>query len=217
MNKAFTLLEIVFVIVVIGMLASVIIPSTRTNPLQEAAIQLISHLRYTQHLAMVNDKYNSNDSEWYKGRWQLIFYKGNNSNSVPSYTIFSDKLTYSGDPSSGEIALDIQNSNRLMTGGYSGSSVLDIRSINFNGNKKMNLGMSYGVVNYLLSGGCSGARISFDYLGRPLRGDLSTMTGPYNAGTQRLITSVCNITISSDMDSLTITIEPETGYSKINF
>ncbi len=216
LHSAFTMLELVFVIVVIGILAAAIIPNTKTNPLKEAAIQLLSDIRYTQHLAMIDDKFNPNDNEWYMGRWQLIFYNGLNSNSVPSYTIFSDNSTYSGDPSFGEIAINPLN-NLLMTGGYSGSSTLDIRNTNFNGTSNMNLGVKYGVVSYQLSGGCSGARISFDYLGRPFRGDLSTMTGPYSAGTQRLITSECNIVINSSTDSISLTIQPETGYAKIIF
>ena len=217
MKKAFTMLELVFVIVVAGILAAIIIPSTKTNPLQEAAIQLLSDIRYTQHLAMVDDKYSTNDSEWYKGRWQLIFYDGLNSNSVPSYTVFSDNPTYSGDPSSREIAISPEDKSRLMTGGYSGSSQLDIQSSNFKGTKSMNLGMQYGVIAYQLSGGCSGARLSFDHLGRPLRGDLSTMIAPYRAGTQRLIVSDCNITINSVSKSLSIMVTPETGNAKINF
>lgn len=217
MKKAFTMLELVFVIVVAGILASLIIPSTKTNPLEEAAVQLLSHIRYTQHLAMVDDRYDSTDSEWYKSRWQLIFYDGVNSNSVPSYTIFSDNPGYSGDPSSGEIAIDPQNKSRLMTGGYSGSSQLDVTSTNFIGMKSMNLGIQYGVIGYDLNGGCNGARISFDYLGRPIKGDLSTMTAAYKAGTQRLIVSDCNITINSLNDSISITVNAETGYAKINY
>lgn len=68
MRKAFTMIELVFVIVVIGILAAVIIPNTRTNPLQEAAIQLLSHIKYTQHLAMTDDTYDENDPNWYKKR-----------------------------------------------------------------------------------------------------------------------------------------------------
>ncbi|MFK5937653.1 MAG: type II secretion system protein [Sulfurimonas sp.] len=217
MKKAFTMIELVFVIVVIGILAAVIIPSTKTNPLQEAAIQVLSHIRYTQHLAMVDDKYDANDPFWYRGRWQLIFYNGNNSNNVPAYTVYSDNSGYTGDPSSGEIAMNPQNKSKLMTGGYSGSNVLDIMHASFNGTKSMNLGMKYGITSYQLSGGCNGARISFDHLGRPITGDLSSMTGPYFAGTQRLVTTDCNITLADSADNIIITIRPETGYSSISF
>lgn len=86
MKKAFTMLELVFVIVVMGILAAAIIPSTRTNPAQEAAIQLLSHIRYTQHLAMVNDKYDASNANWFQNRWQIRF-------NADSYSIVSDNNT----------------------------------------------------------------------------------------------------------------------------
>lgn len=217
LNTAFTMLELVFVIVVIGILAATIIPSTKTNPVQEAAVQVLAHIRYTQHLAMMDDKYNAADANWYKGRWQIIFYDGNNSNNVPAYTIFSDAPNYSGDPSVNEIAMDPQNPNVYMSGGYSGTVSLDVLHASFQGTKKMNLGMTYGITNYQLSGGCAGARISFDYLGRPIRGDQHTMTGPYEAPTQRLIIADCNVTLTDGTETAVITIRPETGYASVTF
>ena len=140
MKKAFTMIELVFVIVVIGILAAVIIPSTRTNPLQEAAIQLLSDIRYTQHLAMVDDKYSANDANWEKGRWQMVFaFTGAAVDYNPSYTIFSDKDTgsgYGGDASSGEMAKNPQNIKQLMTGGHTGASNLTFTDDAFVGIKK---------------------------------------------------------------------------------
>jgi len=212
------MLELVFVIVVMGILAAMIIPSTRTNPLQEAALQVLSHIRYTQHLAMLDDKYDANDASWYKGRWQIVFSKNVNTNGQEAYTIFSDKPNYSGDPSVTEIAKNPLNTDLLMSGGYTGTVSLDVNHNSFMGVKKLNIGMSYGVDDVNLSGGCSDARVSFDHLGRPFTGDQNTMTGPYNAGTQRLITSDCIITLThTDGNDLNISIEPETGYAKINF
>lgn len=73
MRKAFTMIELVFILVVIGILAATIIPRTRTNPVQEAAIDLVSKIRYTQHLALINDKYDAADNVWFKNRWQIVF------------------------------------------------------------------------------------------------------------------------------------------------
>ena len=73
MKKAFTLIELVFVIVVIGILAAFMIPSTRTNPAVDAAIQLESHIRYTQHLAMIDDKFDANNTRWYRNLWKIDF------------------------------------------------------------------------------------------------------------------------------------------------
>ena len=62
MKKAFTMLELVFVLVVIGILAAVMIPNMQSTALREAAIQVVSHIRYTQHLAMIDDKFDTTDT-----------------------------------------------------------------------------------------------------------------------------------------------------------
>jgi len=214
MKKAFTLIELVFVIVVIGVLAVTIIPSTKTNPLQEAALQVKSHINYTQHLAMVDDKYNSADSNWYKKRWQIVFGTNVNSGSVPAYTIFSDTAGSStGDIQDSEVARNPLNVNEVMSGGTTGTTSLQIGHSSFIGMKKMNLGQSYGIVSYNLSGGCSGARIAFDYLGRPMKGDLSGNSSAYES--DNLIQSNCIVTLATADQNISIIVTPETGYTYI--
>lgn len=73
MKKAFTMLELVFVIVVIGIIAAVMIKNVQSSASSEAATKLTSHIRYTQHLAMVDDKIDPNDPNWFKNRWQIVF------------------------------------------------------------------------------------------------------------------------------------------------
>jgi prepilin-type N-terminal cleavage/methylation domain-containing protein len=216
---AFTLLELIIVIVVIGILATAILSRRKDNSLQEAALQLISDIRYTQHLALTDDKYDPRDSEYHKGRWQIVFSNSRFSDNQPAYTIFSDKdfgHGYSGDPTKTEIAKNIMNHDRLMTGGY-GTSALDIKSNSFKGNKKLNLGKTYGITNVSLSNGCHYARLSFDHMGRPMTGDQSTMYAPYKAGSKRLLVKKrCEITLTSyTSETLKIAVEPETGYAHI--
>ena len=94
MKKAFTMLELVFVIVVIGILAAVIMPNMKTNPVREAAIDLLSQIRYTQHLAIIDDKFDPNNNRWYRNRWQIAF-NGTN------FSIVSDNgATFATDPQS---------------------------------------------------------------------------------------------------------------------
>jgi len=222
MKKAFTMLELVFVIVIIGILSFMAASSFQRNTLREAADQLVSHIRYTQHLAMMDDKFDPNDSTWYKSRWQLIFGKSStgtkHTNDQYAYTIFSDTFgSKTGQPdftsiSITEIAHDPLDSNKVLSGGYSGT----IHYANEHANIKLNLGESYGVTLVTMSGGCSYARIAFDYLGRPIRGDSSTMTGAYTAPTQRLILNDCNIILSNSDNNITITVKPETGYAYIS-
>ena len=227
-STAFSMLELVFVIVVIGILAATIIPQTKTNPLQEAAIQLASHIKYTQHLAMMDDRYDTSHKDagtnkviWYKERWQLVFTSSIDSDGKEAYTIFSDRLGDStGEPNVGEIAKNPENSKQLMTGGYSGADVLDYNDPDFEGMKKLNLGNAYNVTSVLLGGGCQAnwKRISFDHLGRPFQGRQSSMISAYNIGsTQRLIRTVCTVTLNDGSDNAVISIEPETGYVNTTF
>ena len=223
------MLELVFVIVVIGILAATIIPQTKTNPVQEAAIQLASHIKYTQHLAMMDDRYDSDrkddngDVIWYKDRWQLVFSTSSNTDNQVGYTIFSDTLGTAvnrGDANEAEIARNPQNSSQRMTGGYTGAVALDINHLSFVGMEKLNIGKSYGVTSATLGGGCRAdwKRISFDHLGRPFQGRQSSMTSPYNIGsTQRLIKATCTVTLSDGSDNVVISIEPETGYVNTTF
>ena len=86
MKKAFTLIELVFVVVVIGILVAVVLPRMETNPAVEASIQLESHIRYAQHLSMMDDKFDATDTVWHKNLWQVAF-NGN------QYSIVSDNNT----------------------------------------------------------------------------------------------------------------------------
>ena len=57
MKKAFTMLELVLVIVIVGILSFALVNGWERNTLREAADQLVNHIRYTQHLAMQEDKF----------------------------------------------------------------------------------------------------------------------------------------------------------------
>ena len=219
MRKAFTLLELVFVIVVVGILAALILPRTKTNPVQEAAVQVLSHIRYTQHLALVDDPYNASDANWYKKRWQILFSSNASSNNQWGYTIFADTVGLStGNPNKDEIAINPQNPQQRMTGGQTASNDLDINDPSFIGMSKLNLGKSYSITNVTFSNTCQvngSTRIAFDYMGRPIKGNLTTNASPYDAND--LIQNDCNITITDGTESAIIQISPETGYAKVIF
>jgi len=215
MKKAFTLLELVFIIVLVGILSVVLIPRIERTPLEEAGIQLLSDIRYTQHLAMVDDKFDPEDANWYQRRWQILFGKNVRSDKKWAYTIFSDTSgSATGDANEAEIAFNPMNINQRMTGGYTGATVLDYNNDNFVGMKALNLGNSFGIDDMEFS---CGQRLAFDHIGRPMKGDQSTMTGSYHAGSERLLKYPCTITLKKGNKQLYITIEPRTGYASITF
>jgi len=123
MKKAFTMIELIFVLVVIGILAATIIPRMKTNPVQEAAIDLVAQIRYTQHLAMSDDKYDKNNASWYKNRWQIVFV--NNTYSIENNNESSD---YAKDPLNRTKDIDTIELKGLNTlsfeGGCAGKSII---------------------------------------------------------------------------------------------
>jgi prepilin-type N-terminal cleavage/methylation domain-containing protein len=206
MKKAFTMLELVFVIVVIGILAAVIIPRIESHPVREAAIQLVSHIRYTQHLAMVDDKYNAADANWFKHRWYLEIGTTVENNGRFIYGIQSDD-NGDGVIAQSEYATNPQDKNKILVGWllYPNSST------------EMDLGRKYGITNVTLSNNCrTGTRyiIIFDHLGRPMKGDLATYADPYP--NNMLLSADCTITLEGSDENESIIITRETGYAYID-
>lgn len=186
MKKAFTMIELVFVIVVIGILAAAIIPNTRTNPVQEAAIDLVSKIRYVQHLGMVDDKFDASNSTWMANRWQIVF-NGTGSEYSITHLNIDDGVV-----STPTFAKNPMNKK-------------DIKDISLT--DKYN-------VTVALTGSCNAQiNIAFDHLGRPMTGDISDDTTAYISG--QLITAPCIVTLSNGSESVDINITEETGYARI--
>ena len=225
-NTAFTLLELIIVIVVIGILAATVSPTFQRDPLAEAAHQVSSHLRYTKHLAMVDNKFNSNDPNWYKARWQMFFTKEKGEDYHWAYTIFSYGAGHTGNPDLSEVAVNPLDSTKLMTGGYSGNLITQ-----YNGDRasnELNIGHEYDVKDIIMTGGCklptTRLRIEFDYYGRPIYDNQKLFDSIYEKnGKSMLVQTQCQITLCSVADcksassdeKISIAIEPETGYIHI--
>ena len=104
-TKAFTMLELVFVIVVLGILAALALPRFDRDLRQEAKDNLLSAIRYTQHLALNDDKTNPFDTAWQSKLWNIKF-----ATNGSDYNISSN----------GSVAIDPAN-GKLMDGSSGGS------------------------------------------------------------------------------------------------
>jgi len=234
MRKAFTMIELVFVMVIIAILAFLAIPNFEQNRIRLAAEQLVSHIRYTQHLALIDNKFqpisnnvadiieNKRPQYWYKARWQLVFGRSVASNNEWSYSIFSDSPLsvnpdeYDGRPSItfGELALNPTNRNQFMSGGHaSGNFAWD----DSRATKSLNIGNEYGVRGLFRNANCGANRIAFDYLGRPIIGDMSNDASATSAMLQnQCVFILCSVDINPCTGiQVQIAIEPETGYAHI--
>lgn len=196
-KSAFTMLELVFVIVVIGIISAVAIPRIGNTKLAEGTDQIISHIRYTQHLAMQDDKFDPATANWFRNRWYIRFERDGTTNAwVYSIGSANQPNTYATNP--------LNTEKRL-----SGLSAVAEASRT----KELQIEGSYGL-SITNTQNCPTATatlvvIHFDHLGRPM-GNMAAATAPYNAN---LFQGNCQITFSNGTEDANITITHETGYA----
>jgi prepilin-type N-terminal cleavage/methylation domain-containing protein len=211
-KSAFTMIELVFVIVVLGIIASIAMGRMERDLRQEASETILSHIRLAQQLALSDDKHQSNnDANWYTRYWQMeylscdngdVFYRVGSHRNHPNWGI-DIKEESAIDPTDGKYI-------------WSDSTCIPLTDTSNN----VLLTQKFGITNINNIGGCSTVSdIGFDYLGRPYNG----IATPTTADFSNIMTQDCNLTftLSTDQDNdgssdtFIITIEAETGHSFI--
>lgn len=189
MKSAFSLLELAFVIVILGVVLGVAkFYFVADKNLALAAKQIQNDLAYTRNLALMQAAFRAFDTsvakdEWFKARWQVYFIRSKSAtNDEQTYTIFLDK---NGDGNANlgknelnldrEIAVDILNAKKLMNSGQSGVISKDDERAN----ARFNIEKKFGVKAVEFRGACAGAtRVIFDEFGR-LYSPLKNANAPY--------------------------------------
>ncbi len=220
-RAAFTMLELVFVIVVLGILAALAMPRMQTDTRQEAIDNVISAIKYTQHMALSDNVIKARNRRWQRRFWR--FGKEGCSDNGIFYYIGSDKdMGGNIDANLGEAAVDTTNGMLYM--GLNGQPCKDKESVKTqvysNGlaaTPSIFLTKKYGISegNMKFSASCQTTdadhgHIAFDYLGRP-HARIENVTQPDNA---TLIGTDCNITLrftDTSIQDVIITVEKETG------
>lgn len=210
---AFTMMELVFVIVVLGILAALALPRMERDLRQEAGDNILSAIRYTQHLAINDDKHSLTSPNWQRALWQIRFTTNNR------YSIWSD-IDMAGD-------IDIVNPIEPAVDPLTGKNLHSPDAIqDANESPDIFLGLKYGINNIAITG-CANPNgsvqsaalsIAFDNFGRPFRG-----ISPSGAGAgatnnyDRYVISNCTLTFQSPSFStdLVIQVNRETGYAFI--
>lgn len=221
-RNAFTMLELVMVIVVLGILASLAIPRMERDIRQEAADNILSAIRYTQHMALMDDVQmrktagafggsNQFRNRWHRSLWRIGF-QGCSDNGI-FYQIGSD-INRQGNLDAGEEALD-PTSGLPMNGINTQPCESQIQS---GFSPEVFLTKKYGISDggIVYTGGCTAENqyIAFDYMGRPHTGNRLSETPDYST----VIQQDCRLTFSFDdanVNNFTIVIENETGYAFI--
>jgi prepilin-type N-terminal cleavage/methylation domain-containing protein len=206
LNSAFTLLELVMVVVVIGIISVLAIPRLDRDLREEAQTNVLNAIRYTQHLSLMDNKHMLGEKNWHRRFWQIAFGQCTTGNWF--YKIGSDDdMGGNGEFSKDEAAIDgatalpyFWSAGTPCSSGGNGAASEDIF-----------ITKKYGIGAVNFSGGCSnGQYIGFDNLGRP-HVNFGSSSNPDHSSYMK---TDCNITFSfkdASIAPFSIIISKETG------
>ena len=210
-RSAFTMVELVMVIVVLGILAAVSLPKLDRDIKQEAADSILSDIRYTQHLALMDNKHDFDNPKWHQRFWRIVFSTctgsdkyymiGTDDDMESSTNAFFDETEAAIDPANGK-PMFWTNGTACQNGGDGTVS------------ERIFISKEYGIKDVNQTGGCANAaHIGFDHLGRPHRGFSNSSQPNYSS----IMTTDCQFIFTlSDNTTFSITVEKETGYAYIS-
>ena len=205
LTYAFTMIELIFVIIIVGIISVMIAPNFDDNNTRRAADQIVSHIRYTQHLAMMDNKFDTADPTYYRERWHIHFAPDSTGTGNQVYWIISDSDQDMALGDQEEYATNILSPTKILSGDASFADT--IRTM------ELDLTAEYGITSVLNNCAANPAngRIFFDNLGRPYGDTTFPATAPY----QNVIQNMCTIVVTNGTDTETIEVYPETGYVKV--
>lgn len=204
------MVELVLVVVVMAILAMLAIPRMDRDIRQEAADTVLSDIRYTQHLALIDDKQKIDEPKWQRSFWKISFEACSDGGIFVG--IGSD-MNYKGDIDENESAIDPSNGNPMF---YRNTSSCKNGEDNNGGKNTVSsnifLTKKYGITSVNGSGGCTGKHIGFDHLGRPHTRFTASNKPDYSS----YMDKDCKFTFAlSNGESFAISIKTESGYANI--
>jgi len=207
-KNAFTMIELVMVILVLGILAALAMPRMERDRRQEAADTLLADIRYAQHMAINDYREDPRDSKWQRTLWQV---KIEGCSDDGMFIMVGADKDEGGDISQQESAIDPANGKPMFWENTSDCEHGGDGTVSEN----IFIYKKFGVVDINATGGCSGVQhIGFDHLGRPHVSFSASNTADYSSYMQ----NECTFTLKfkDNTESVSIHIEPETGYAYID-
>lgn len=207
-QKAFSMIELVFVIVVMGILASLAMPRMDRDLRQEAIDSVMADIRLAQRMAVSDHRHDVDNSGWQKSYWQWRVEKCDNGNLY--YIVGSDN-NYNNSITQAESAIDPYNQKYLFAS--SGDYCVTDEASSANSDRVL-LTKKFGISSATMNDKCTSSHIAFDELGR-LHINIHTYTVNDYKNLQK--TDDCEITFTfdngliDDTDPFTLVVEAITG------
>lgn len=234
LRKAFTILELIFIITIIGILSLIISPRLQSNNLQEATDQIVKHMRLAQSLALAQDFYLSEASQsndysnenqkiksstyWFKRWWRIQFHQASNP-SDDAYSVYSDHPD--NNITNGTYDAQADASDIIALDAHSGQKIIrDLGIGDENRLRDVHVESTYNVTISMatcshVSGTTTAKHIIFDHLGRPhcSKGDSDNALNPFD----HLAKAQIRVTLEekSSQERRVICVEQESGYIHI--
>lgn len=196
-KKSFSLLELIFTIILISIIITVAIPKKNISKLNLARDRILINLSYTRYIAHIDDKFDIKDNEWEKKRWTLKFQHCSSTVGGLYYTIYSDKSGGSAHFKKVDCLKDPLTNKYL----YSNSDCV----ASYDESKYILLTKEYGIDKIEVSCNTTSAigQISFGYDGKiysQLGSNIKEILEP------------CEIKLYDKNSTLSIKIYPKTGF-----
>ena len=90
LHSAFSLIEIIMAISLLAIIAATVVSKQNIPKLQLAVDKISLYLNYTRYIALIDEKFDIEDSEWERKRWSLKFQKCTNTNDGMYFVVYSD-------------------------------------------------------------------------------------------------------------------------------
>jgi hypothetical protein len=204
MKKSFSVLEIILVITLLGFLYTAFLPKIKVNNLNELTKKISLYISEVRYKALIDDKYDLDDTLWHKQRWTIKFFNCRKSVGGIYYTIYTDR-NKSGHPSAQDSLKDPLTNKNI----YSFNTCDE----NDTNSKYVLLTKQYGIkdVNISCNDTSTLGQLSFGSNGK-IYSKLSSFD---NESEEYEITEPCTLKfISNNNETKEITIYPLTGYNK---